>query len=140
MGVSLSSFSGSGPLEASTPCRWASRPRGAPWASGIINRQIRKAVDACPDDEIPAWKKYGDAAYKRLSFHSWRHTARSIMAALDIPLHVIDAVVGHGSRKQRLMSFHYTAVPDKVLIDAARTTVQAFETAYAAADKKASSG
>ena len=116
------------------------QPHGAPWTSHTINRQMRKAADACKDSEIARWKRYGDAVYKGLSFHALRHTARTIMAELEIPLHVVDCVVGHGSRKQQLMSHHYPAVPDQVLAEATRRTVDAFEAEYATAGKKASTG
>ncbi len=117
------------------------QPNGTGWHDPKrINLQITKAMDAITDDTIPGWKKRGDASYMRFTAHALRHTARSIQAELGIPLHVVDAVVGHESRRKTLMSHHYTAVPESVLIAAAETVTTAFRDAYRTQLKKAANG
>ena len=114
---------------------------GRPWPerdTNPINGALRKALKDVPDTQIPAWKKWGDAAYAPFSFHCLRYTARSIMVALDISDHVINAQCGWTSARQTNMAAHYTTVSDGQLLEAARRVSAAFvATTQARAKKRA---
>ena len=114
---------------------------GRPWPekdSKPINRALRKALKDVTDQQVPAWKKWGDDAYAPFSFHCLRYTARSIMVALGISDHVINAQCGWKSEQQTNMAAHYTTVSDGQLLEAARRVSEAFvATTQAQAQKRA---
>ncbi len=75
------------------------RKRRKPWDAQSLGRRLRKALEACADDQIPTAKK------ELMTFHSLRHTARSILRDLGFDAFAISAQVGH---KSVAMSAHYT--------------------------------
>ncbi len=75
------------------------RRRGKPWDSQSLGRRLRAALDDCTDEQIPAAKK------KLMTFHSLRHTARSILRDLGFDAFAISAQVGHRTVE---MAAHYT--------------------------------
>jgi len=103
------------------------QPNGSTWHDPKrINAWLRKVLKEVPDDQIPAWKKWGDDAYLPFTFHSLRYTCRTIMVQLGISEHVIDAQLGHKSRYYTSMASHYTTVPESELLRAARSMAAAF--------------
>jgi len=82
------------------------RRRGKPWDSQSLGRRLRAALDDCTDEQIPAAKR------KLMTFHSLRHTARSILRDLGFDAFAISAQVGH---KTVEMAAHYTHTrPDEL--------------------------
>ena len=82
------------------------RRRGKPWDSQSLGRHRRAALDACTDEQIPAAKQ------KLMTFHSLRHTARSILRDLGFDAFAISAQVGHRTVE---MAAHYTHTrPDEL--------------------------
>ncbi|MEE8106663.1 MAG: tyrosine-type recombinase/integrase [Planctomycetota bacterium] len=75
------------------------RKRRKPWDAQSLGRRLRKALASCTNEEIPAAKK------ELMTFHSLRHTARSILRDLGFDAFAISAQVGH---KTVDMAAHYT--------------------------------
>ncbi len=75
------------------------RKRRKPWDAQSLGRRLRKALEACADDQIPTAKR------ELMTFHSLRHTARSILRDLGFDAFAISAQVGH---KTVDMAAHYT--------------------------------
>ena len=76
------------------------RKNGKSWDSQSLGRRLRTALDACTDEQIPAAKR------KLMTFHSLRHTTRSILRDLGFDAFAISAQVGH---KTVEMAAHYHA-------------------------------
>ncbi len=82
------------------------RRRGKPWDSQSLGRRLRTALAACTDEQIPAAKK------NLMTFHSLRHTTRSILRDLGFDAFAISAQVGHRTVE---MAAHYTHTrPDEL--------------------------
>ncbi len=75
------------------------RNNGKPWDSQSLGRRLRKSLNACTDEQVPAAKR------KLMTFHSLRHTARSILRDLGFDAFAISAMLGH---KTVEMAAHYT--------------------------------
>ena len=85
-------------------------PDGKPYTQHVLRTDITKAVQAC--NEIPAHKK------PKVTTHTLRHTAASLMVAAGVPIFDVAKVLGHDTIQVTMRYAHFAPEAGRAAVEA----------------------